>query len=148
MDPVQMLKEDHQKVRELRQQFEQADSPSEKKKIAEQVLQELEIHATLEEEIFYPAVRKQVGDEAKELVLDAEEEHHVVHLLVGELKEMRTVNDKYEAKFRVLLENVEQHVHEEETEMLPKAQVLLGPDADKLGERMQKRKDELLAAAK
>ena len=148
MDPVQMLKEDHQKVRQLKQQFEQAGSPSEKRKIAEQALHEIEVHAALEEEIFYPAVRKKAGDDAKAMVLEAQEEHHVVHLLVGELKEMRTVNDKYEAKFRVLLENVEQHVHEEETEMLPKAQVLLGPDADKLGERMQKRKDELLAAAK
>ena len=148
MDPVQMLKEDHQKVRQLKQQFEQAGSPSEKRKIAEQALHELEVHAALEEEIFYPAVRKKAGDDAKAMVLEAQEEHHVVHLLVGELKEMKSATDQFVAKFNVLMENVEHHVQEEEMEMLPKAQVLLGPEADQLGERMQKRKQELMASAK
>ena len=148
MDPIQMLKEDHQKVKQLKQQFEQAENASEKKKIAQQALQELEIHAALEEEIFYPAVRKKAGDQGKEMMLEAEEEHHVVHVLVDELKEMRSVTDKYEAKFKVLMENVDHHVQEEESEMLPQARVLLGEDAPRLAEQMQKRKEALLAEAK
>ena len=148
MDPIQMLKEDHQKVKQLKQQFEQAENASEKKKIAQQALQELEIHAALEEEIFYPAVRKKAGDQGKEMMLEAEEEHHVVHVLVDELKEMRSVTDKYEAKFKVLMENVDHHVQEEESEMLPQARVLLAEDAPRLAEQMQKRKEALLAEAK
>ena len=148
MDPIQMMKEDHQKVKQLKQQFEQAENASEKKKIAQQALQELEIHAALEEEIFYPAVRKKAGDQGKEMMLEAEEEHHVVHVLVDELKEMRSVTDKYEAKFKVLMENVDHHVQEEESEMLPQARVLLAEDAPRLAEQMQKRKEALLAEAK
>ncbi len=148
MDPVQMLIEDHRKVEKLNEQFESADSTSEKKKIAEEALKELEIHAALEEEIFYPAVRKKAGEDGKDMMLEAEEEHHVVHVLIGELKAMRSVTDRYEAKFTVLMENVKHHVEEEESEMLPKAKTLLGDDASKLAERMEKRKQQLMAEMK
>ena len=143
-----MLIEDHEKVRQLARQFNQAEKPVEKKKIAEQALQELEVHAALEEEIFYPAVRRKAGDAGKEMILEAEEEHHVVHVLVDELKGMRTANDRYQAKFKVLMENVDHHAQEEESEMLPQARVLLGEEAPRLAQRMQKRKEALLADAK
>ncbi len=148
MDPVQMLMDDHRKVEQLSEQFESADSASEKKKIAQEALQELEVHAAIEEEIFYPAVRKKAGDDGKDMMLEAEEEHHVVHVLVDELKAMRSVTDRYEAKFTVLMENVKHHVKEEEMDMLPKARTLLGDDGAELAERMQKRKQQLMADVK
>ncbi len=148
MDPVQMLMDDHHKVEHLSEQFESADSACEKKKIAQEALQELEVHAAIEEEIFYPAVRKKAGDDGKDIMLEAEEEHHVVHLLVDELKAMRSVTDRYEAKFTVLMENVKHHVKEEEMDMLPKARTLLGDDGAKLAERMQKRKQQLMTEKK
>lgn len=148
MDPVQMLMDDHRKVEQLSEQFESADSASEKKKIAQEALQELEVHAAIEEEIFYPAVRKKAGDDGKDMMLEAEEEHHVVHVLVDELKAMRSVTDRYEAKFTVLMENVKHHVKEEEMDMLPKARTLLRDDGAKLAERMQKRKQQLMTEKK
>jgi hemerythrin superfamily protein len=134
MDAIEMLKADHEKVKALYQQYQSTEDKRQKKKIAQQVIQELEVHAALEEEIFYPAVKRK-----------AVEEHHVVHVLIGELKEMNTLNERYEAKFKVLMEGVEHHVEEEEGEMLPHAKEILGSDIEKLSTRMEKRKQELMA---
>ena len=144
MDPVQMLKEDHQKVRQLKQQFEHAGSPSEKRKIAEQALHELEIHAALEEEIFYPAVAATANKDGKELVAEGIEEHHVVDVLINELKALEPEDEQFDDKFKVLTENVEHHIEEEEGEMLPDAEKKLGREVEQLGERMQQRREELL----
>ena len=145
LNAIEMLIEDHSKVRSLYEEYQQTEDTRQKKKIIQQVLQELDVHAALEEEIFYPAVKRKADEEARSQVAEAVEEHHVVHLLIGELKEMGTLNEKYEAKFKVLMENVEHHVREEEEEMLPHAQEILGPDVEKLTARMEKRKEELMA---
>ena len=79
---------------------------------------ELKIHAALQEELFYPAVRKPVG---KEVVNEADEEHHVAKLLIAELDRMDGSESHFDAKFTVLAENVRHHIKEEEDEMLPKA---------------------------
>lgn len=148
MDAVKLIKDDHKKVKDLFRQFENARSADRKKKIAEEVFQELEVHAEVEEEIFYPAAKAKADKEGKELVAEAVEEHHVVKVLIGELQAMREVNEQYEAKFTVLIENVEHHIEEEEKEMLPDAKKTLGDDIGALGDKMQARKEQLLAGAR
>jgi hemerythrin-like domain-containing protein len=146
MDAVKLIKDDHKKVKDLFRQFEKARSADRKKKIAEEVFQELEVHAEIEEEIFYPAAKAKADKEGKALVAEAVEEHHVVKVLIGELKALTEVNEQYEAKFTVLIENVEHHIEEEEKEMLPDAKKALGDDTGTLGDEMKARKEELLAA--
>jgi hemerythrin-like domain-containing protein len=148
MDAVKMLKDDHKKVKDLFRQFEKARSADRKKKIAEEAMHELTVHAEIEEEIFYPAAKAKADKEGKELVAEAVEEHHVVKMLIGELQALTEVDEQYEAKFTVLIENVEHHIEEEEKEMLPDAKKTLGNDIDALGDRMDARKSELMAASR
>jgi hypothetical protein len=118
-DAIAILKSDHEKVKGLFEQFEKADNLREKKKIAAEAIIELKIHAEIEEKIFYPAVRKELGDE--DIMNEADEEHHVAKLLIAELDQMDGSEDHWEAKFTVLSENIRHHIKEEEVEMMPKA---------------------------
>jgi hemerythrin-like domain-containing protein len=144
MDAVKLLKDDHKKVKDLFRQFERARSPERKKEIADEAMHELDVHAEIEEEIFYPAAKAKANKEGKELVAEAVEEHHVVKMLISELKAMREVNEQFEAKFTVLIENVEHHIEEEEKEMLPDAKKTLGKEIDALGDQMKARKEQLM----
>jgi len=137
---IDLLKDDHDNVKELFSKFEKSKNAAARKKIVKQALTELKAHAAIEEEIFYPAVRKHVG---KDLMNEADEEHHVAKLLVAELDDMQGRGDHFDAKFTVLAENVRHHIKEEENEMLPKAQELK-MDFDKLGKTMLARKQQLL----
>ena len=148
MDAVKLLKDDHKKVKDLFRQFESARTADRKMKIAQEAMNELDVHAEIEEEIFYPAAKAKADNEGKELVAEAVEEHHVVKMLIAELKAMPEVNEQFEAKFTVLIENVEHHIEEEEKEMLPDAKKTLGKDIDMLGDQMAARKKELMAAAR
>jgi hemerythrin superfamily protein len=140
-DAIDLLKNDHDSVKELFDRFKKAEDSRSKAKIAGQALTELKIHAALEEEIFYPAVRQRVG---KDVMNEADEEHHVAKLLIAELEKMHGHGDHFEAKFNVLVENVRHHIKEEESEMLPKAQGL-NIDFIKLGQRMLELREQLLA---
>lgn len=144
MDAVKLLKDDHEKVKGLFRQFEKARSQDKKKQLADEIMMELEVHARIEEEIFYPAVREKVGED--EMVAEAVEEHHVVHVLMGEIKELEPSDERFEAKMTVLIENVEHHIEEEESEMLPDAKKKLGKDVEALGDQMEQRKQQLMAA--
>ena len=110
-----------------------------KEKIIGEALTELKIHAAIEEEIFYPAVRKQVG---RDLMNEADEEHHVARVLIAELDRGGRQNDHRKAKFTVLAESVRHHINEEEGEMLPKVKGL-EIDFEALGEQMLARKQQL-----
>ncbi len=148
-DPVALLKSDHEEVKALFEKFEKARSDGPKKKAARQALIELKVHAAIEEEIFYPAFDKELGKgEAHEIYLEAEEEHHVAHMLIAELDGMPDEDETFDAKFTVLAENVKHHIQEEEKEMLPKAKSLGNDRLMELGEKMMQRKKELLAAYK
>src|SRR5688500_7105233 len=138
---VALLKEDHDRVKALFDDFESAKSKPSKRKIVRETLTELKVHAAIEEELFYPAVRKAVG---KEVMNEADEEHHVAKLLIAELDVMDGSESHFDAKFLVLAENVRHHVREEENEMLPKAQVVK-LDFEALAEKMRRRKERLLA---
>jgi hemerythrin-like domain-containing protein len=137
---IDLLKADHDNVKELFDEFEKSDNGQARKKIVKQALTELKLHAAVEEEIFYPAVRAHVG---KDLMNEADEEHHVAKLLIAELEDAQGHGDHFDAKFKVLAESVRHHIKEEENEMLPKAKELK-MDFDKLGEKMLARKQELL----
>src|ERR1700737_3466359 len=116
-----LLKKDHDTVKDLFDKFEKAEGRPAKKKIVNQALEELKVHAAIEEELFYPAVRKPVG---KDIMNEADEEHHVAKVLIAELEGMDGREDHYDAKFTVLAENVRHHIKEEENEMFPKARSL------------------------
>ena len=146
-DPVALLKEDHTMVKALFDKFESAKSEGPKVKAARQALIELKVHAAIEEEIFYPAFDKEISNkEAHEVYLEAEEEHHVAHVLIAELDALADDDEHFEAKFTVLAENVRHHIEEEETQMLPKAKALGKELLSQLGEQMATRKKELMAA--
>jgi hypothetical protein len=136
---IAILIKDHDRVKELFDQFKKADGAAEKEKIIGDALTELKIHAAIEEEIFYPAVRKQVG---RDLMNEADEEHHVARVLIAELDRDGRRNDHREAKFTVLAESVRHHIKEEEGEMLPKLKGL-EIDFEALGEQMLARKQQL-----
>jgi len=136
---VELLKEDHDKVRGLFKQFENAKSQDEKEEIADQVDLELRVHSLIEEEILYPVVK----DVDSESVAESFEEHGVVEQLLNELATMDLEDEQFEAKFKVMQENVEHHAEEEESEMFPKCESI--PNIDEIGLRLAERKEELLA---
>jgi hemerythrin superfamily protein len=139
-EAVDMLREDHDKVKNLFDEFEDADE-NEKEQIVHTAINELTIHAALEEEIFYPAVRQVLDDD--EQLDEALEEHHVVKLLIAELEDMKPGDERFDAKFKVLAESVRHHIEEEESEVLPKAEKSDELDLQSLGEQMMERKQEL-----
>jgi hypothetical protein len=140
---IAILKKDHDRVKGLFEESEKAETAGRKTKIIDQALTELKIHAILEEEIFYPTVRARVG---KDIMNEADEEHHVAKVLIAELDTVDAKNDHRDAKFTVLAESVRHHIREEENEMLPKAKELK-IDFEALGRRMLARKKELLKDA-
>lgn len=146
VDALQMLRDDHRHVKDLFKQFEEADDTRTKGQIVAAALKALENHAALEEEIFYPVVRKEADADSGEMD-EAEEEHHVVKLLIGELRRMKPGAARYDAKFTVLAENVKHHIDEEESEMLPKAAELGTERMNELGAAMEKRKLQLMNGA-
>src|SRR3954451_2330445 len=137
---VALLKQDHDRVKELFDRFEAAKTRPAKIKIVRAALVELKVHAAIEEEMFYPAVRKPVGSE---IMNEADEEHHVAKLLVAELDRMDGTESHFDAKFHVLAENVRHHIKEEENEMLPKAEKVK-VDFDALAEKMKQRRERLV----
>ena len=136
---ITILLKDHDRVKALFDRFEKAKSSPAKDKNIAAALAELKIHAIVEEDIFYPAVRKHVG---KDLMNEADEEHHVVRVLIAELDRDGRADDHRDAKFTVLAESIRHHIGEEEGEMLPKAKALK-IDFEALGQQMLERKARL-----
>jgi hemerythrin-like domain-containing protein len=137
-DAPQMIRDDHKRVKDLFRQFEDTEDPQQMKRIADKAVRELEVHAELEEKVFYPKVRKEIGED--ELMNEAEEEHHVAKLLIAEVSQLKPTDPHFRAKFMVLAESVKHHIEEEESEMLPKAAELGMDRMNKLGEEMAQKK--------
>lgn len=149
MNVIDLLKKDHETVSELFKSFESAKEAEQKdscQQIARQVCQELTVHATVEEELFYPAVdAKAKGDEdAEDNIKEADEEHRLVKALVSEIQDMEAGDDHFEAKVKVLKDVVDHHVEEEEGELMPKAKKLLSKEElEDIGAEVEARKEEL-----
>ena len=118
MNALDLLSEDHQKVKELFEEAENAEG-KEQQKLFDQIKTELETHTRIEETIFYPAIQEQ--EELKDMVLEALEEHKQVKTLLKEMDALASDSEKFEPKLKVLMENVEHHAEEEEEgKMFPK----------------------------
>ncbi len=147
MDAVAMLKADHRKVEGLFEKFEGATAAGQKQRLAEQICMELKIHTILEEEIFYPACEGKVDED---LLSEAYVEHDSAKVLIGQIEDSEPAAEFYDAKVKVLSEEIEHHVKEEEARMegLFAQARKAGLDMDALGEQMAARKDQLMAAYK
>ncbi|MEO8805022.1 MAG: hemerythrin domain-containing protein [Burkholderiaceae bacterium] len=143
-DAIALLKADHKKVNELFVTFEAARSSEKKRALVAQICEELTIHAQLEEEIFYPAVKAALKD--KELVPEAVVEHASIKDLIAQVQGADPDGEEYDAKIKVMSEYVKHHVKEEQNELFPKAE---GTRLDliALRDEMMARKEELMGAA-
>jgi hemerythrin superfamily protein len=142
-DAIALLTADHRNVKELFDDFESTKdqaSNEEKAALVQQICVDLTIHAMLEEELFYPAVRKAIDDD--DLLDEAEVEHATAKALIADLITGRPGMDQFEAKVTVLGEYIQHHVKEEENEMFPKARKAV--DTEALGRKLAQRKAQLL----
>jgi iron-sulfur cluster repair protein YtfE (RIC family) len=148
MNAFQLLKEDHKKVAGI---FEKLEPTTERgvktrEELFTQLKTELDVHTRIEETIFYPALKE--ADETHDIILEGYEEHKVVKTLLAELDSLSKDKEEWGAKLKVLQENVEHHVEEEEGEMFKNArQVLSAEQAEELGARMETAKAEGKKAA-
>lgn len=170
MNAIELLKADHARVKALFRQYEGAENQrAQQRELAEQIFTELEVHATLEEELFYPALRGRLGqatagrersneetedgeieddeieDGEEDLVVEALEEHQEVKALIAGLRAMDPGDVEFQAKFAELREGVEEHVGMEEDELMPDALAALGGELEPLGRQLERRKEQLMA---
>lgn len=140
MDAITLLTADHDEVRDLFEQFRtanEAEDMSRMKELQKQIFSELETHTRIEEDIFYPAVRDTDEEELAETVDEGIQEHHVVKILMREIEEV-SGDDTFIAKMKVLMENVEHHAEEEETDMFPDLRERMSQERlDELGAEME-----------
>ena len=127
MDAITLLKNDHHTVEQLFKRFEQAGDRAhvQKRQIVDRIIEELSMHAAIEEQVFYPVARGSVPD-TEDITLESLEEHHIIKWLLSELVDMDPTHERFDAKVTVLIENVRHHVEEEETEFFPKVRKQLG----------------------
>lgn len=142
MDAIELLTADHNEVRALFEQFKQAkeaDDMDRMRQVQKEIFSELETHTRIEEDIFYPAVRETEDEDLTETVAEGVQEHHVVKVLMREIEDV-SGEETFASKMTVLIENVEHHADEEESEMFPELR-------EKMGEaRLQELGAELEAA--
>lgn len=147
MDAFKLLKSDHEKVAGILSSIEETTERAAKgrEELFTRLKQELDVHAMIEEEIFYPAIEG--AEETREVTLEAYEEHRLVKQLLAELEVEPKDTEEWTAKFTVLKENIEHHVEEEEGEMFKQArQVLSEDEIEELGDRLQEAKTQNRAA--
>lgn len=142
-DATALLRADHKLVSELFAEYDKARSVTKKKQLVTQICTELSVHAQVEEEIFYPAVKLALKD--KELVPEATVEHATLKDLIAQVEGIEPDGEMFDAKIKVLSEYVKHHVKEEQSEMFPKAKAA-DLDMMALGEQLAERKAELMAA--
>jgi hemerythrin-like domain-containing protein len=160
MNAIELLKADHARVKALFRQYEGAEGDhGQSREIAEQIFTALEVHATLEEELFYPALRGRLGQETagsevededledgeEDLVAEAVDEHQEVKSLIAVLRTMSPEDGEFQATFAELREGVEEHVGMEEDELMPDAMAALGGELEPLGRQLEQRKEQLMA---
>lgn len=120
MHALTLLKTDHRKVETLFKAFEKTEAKQKKASLVKQIITELSVHAAVEEQVFYPAIRKAMKEADEDMILEALEEHHIVKWVLSELEKMTPADERFDAKVKVLCENVTHHVKEEEQELFVK----------------------------
>jgi hemerythrin superfamily protein len=141
---ITLLKQDHREVEEFFEEYEGLDNNRVKTELARKICNALKVHTQIEEEIFYPAARKATGDE--DLLDEALVEHAGAKHLISEIESMKVGDDLYDAKIRVLGEQVKHHVREEEEELFPEIESS-DMDVAAVGKQLADRKMKLMAAA-
>jgi hypothetical protein len=147
MDAIQLLKDDHDTMKKMLTELESTTERGTRTREAlfAKVREGLTVHEAIEEEIFYPALKEH--PKAKEIVLEAYEEHGVVDMIMAEIEGVPFDDETWGAKFTVMKENIEHHIEEEETEMFKQARDVFDRDElEALGRRMMSRKQQLMAA--
>lgn len=142
MDAIKLLRADHKLVNQLFEEYEKTSSVKKKRELVAQICTELTVHAQIEEEIFYPAIKKALKD--KELVPEATVEHTTLKQLIAEIEGKEPEGEMFDARIKVMSEYVKHHVKEEQNEMFPKAKTTK-LDMEELGALLATRKEELLA---
>ena len=146
MDALTLLKRDHDKVKTILRELEPTTDRATKTRteLFERLKTELTVHEIVEEEIFYPTLKQH--PKAKEIVLEGYEEHGVVDTLMGELEDLSVEDETWGPKAKVMIENIEHHIEEEEGEMFSKArQVFDRDELEQLGKAMEQRKTEAMS---
>ena len=143
MDAIALLKKDHDEVQELFEQFSKATGDGRKEKLALKICRELTIHSKIEEEIFYPACDGKVDED---LLKEGYVEHDAAKLMIAEIEAGEPSDEFYDAKVKVLCEEIDHHIQEEEKRMegLFAQARKAGLDMDALGEQLARRKAELM----
>ena len=142
MNALTLLKDDHDRIKKLLSQIKETTDRAEKSRaeLFSEIKQGLTVHEVIEEEIFYPALKEH--PKAKEIVLEGYEEHHVVDEIMGELDGLDPTDESFGPKAKVMAENIEHHIEEEEGEMFEQARrVFDASELDELGRRMAERKE-------
>ena len=142
MSAIDLLEEDHREVEEFFDEYDELEDAGVKKQLAVKICTALQVHTALEEEIFYPAAREAI--EKPELIDEAIVEHASANQLIGEIENMKPGDELYDAKVKVLQEQVLHHVEEEEGELFPQVEAS-ELDLDALGQKMAERKAALLS---
>jgi hemerythrin-like domain-containing protein len=146
MDAIALLTADHNRVRGLFARFKEADEADDvaaMRDLAAAIATELRVHTRIEEEVFYPEVRRG-SDELEETVAEGIEEHHVVDVLLDEVEGLEPGAEDWVAKMTVMIENVEHHAGEEEQELFPEIRsAASGDDLQAIAGRLEQRKSEL-----
>lgn len=142
-DAIALLKSDHDEVKKLFKDFENASGERRKEKLAREICRELTVHSKIEEEIFYPACKGKIDED---LLKEGYVEHDAAKLMIAEIEAGEPGDDFFDAKVKVLKEEIEHHIEEEEKKMegmFAQARKA-GLDMDKLGEELAARKAELM----
>ena len=146
-DAIALLKQDHRKVRSLLSELEKTSdrAAGKRQQLLAEIEQELTVHTKIEEDIFYPAFRDAARkDDDRKLYYEALEEHHVVDMVLPEIKQTAADADEFAAKAKVLKDLVEHHAEEEETELFPRAKTILGrEELLRLGRELARAKESM-----
>lgn len=146
MDALKLLTADHNRMRGMFTRFtaaQEAEDPTQMGELCEKIFRDLEVHTTIEEEIFYPGVHD-LSEEIGDTVDEGIEEHHVVKVLMSEIRELPVGADDWVAKMTVLMENVQHHIEEEESELFSSVRSEMDADTlSDLAEQLEDKKREL-----
>jgi hemerythrin superfamily protein len=144
-----LLKADHENVEGLFAQYELAEDQAaqEKKAFVEQICRELQVHAQLEEEIFYPALRAKVYEDGRDLVAQSLEEHQTIKGLIKNVQALSPEDPGYDSLFHELMDEVHNHIEREEDELFFDMEQQLSDELARLGRELQHRKQQLLTSA-